>query len=423
MKLKAGALIRKLEATGFFHIFVSSVFGKIISFLSSFVLVRIISKSEYGIYTYANNILSFFLLLNGFGMVSGTMQLCSEKIDETNIQKKIYQYGCNCSMLINIFLSVIILFFSLIVELPIKGSSFLLGTMFLVPLFRTANDLQEIYMRVQLKNKEYSYSLILNAIATLTFSVLGGILFNALGLIIGRYIAYFLLIVVMWLLFKAPILLGKVQISKLIKQNMWKISSISMLNNALNEILYIIDIFVIGIMLGDGQIVATYKVATIIPVALTFIPSSLVTYIYPHFAKNKDNKKWVKDNYLKLTAFLGIFNLIIVLGGILYSNWLIRFLFGLQYLDMLIPFRILMVSYFFSGTFKVLAGNILVTQRKLKANFVIYIFSSFVNILGDFIFVAQYGAIGASMVTLAVMALTGITSCFYLLYSLDKHNI
>ena len=71
-------LLRKLTKTGFFHIFGSSVLNKILSFMCSIVVVRIVSKISFGEYTYANNIVSLILLFSGLGMVSGTFQLCSE---------------------------------------------------------------------------------------------------------------------------------------------------------------------------------------------------------------------------------------------------------------------------------------------------------------------------------------------------------
>lgn len=52
-------LRNKLFKTGFFHIFGSSVINKIVTFASGIILVRILSKEEYGVYTYAENLLSF----------------------------------------------------------------------------------------------------------------------------------------------------------------------------------------------------------------------------------------------------------------------------------------------------------------------------------------------------------------------------
>lgn len=67
-------LIKNLAQRGLMHMFGANVFNKIISFSGTILLVRILSKGEYGVYAYVQNILSFFLLLNGLGVVSGLLQ-------------------------------------------------------------------------------------------------------------------------------------------------------------------------------------------------------------------------------------------------------------------------------------------------------------------------------------------------------------
>ena len=82
LSISISVTIDKLRKTGFFHIFGGSVINKAISFLSSIVLVRLLTKGEYGIFTYAWNIYSIILLFNGFGLESSTLQLCSEHGDD-----------------------------------------------------------------------------------------------------------------------------------------------------------------------------------------------------------------------------------------------------------------------------------------------------------------------------------------------------
>lgn len=61
--MKIITIMKKLRMTGFFHIFGASIFNYVISFLGSFVLVRILSKEAYGLYGYVWNVYSFFLRL------------------------------------------------------------------------------------------------------------------------------------------------------------------------------------------------------------------------------------------------------------------------------------------------------------------------------------------------------------------------
>ena len=54
-------LIKNLAQRGLMHMFGANVFNKIISFSGTILLVRILSKGEYGVYAYVQNILSFFI--------------------------------------------------------------------------------------------------------------------------------------------------------------------------------------------------------------------------------------------------------------------------------------------------------------------------------------------------------------------------
>ena len=71
-KKKIHQMKTKLFETGFFHVFGSNIINQVIAFLSGIILVRILSKAEYGIYSYAYNIINFFLVFNGFGGSIGT---------------------------------------------------------------------------------------------------------------------------------------------------------------------------------------------------------------------------------------------------------------------------------------------------------------------------------------------------------------
>ena len=74
--------LKFLLKNGFFHIFSSNVVNKILQFGISIVIVRIISKELFGAWSYANNILSFFLLVNGLGVSSGLLQFSSAARDK-----------------------------------------------------------------------------------------------------------------------------------------------------------------------------------------------------------------------------------------------------------------------------------------------------------------------------------------------------
>ena len=169
-----------------------------------------------------------------------------------------------------------------------------------------------------------------------------------------------------------------------------------------------------------GDVTASYSVASKIPFAMAFIPSAVMVFAYPYFAKNNSNRTWVKSMYLKMTGLLGIFNLVVVVVLILIAPYLISFLFGDQYDDAVLIFRVLMLSYFMNSTFKIPSGNIIITQMKIKFNTVVAVVSGALNIGLNVLLTMKLGSIGAAITTTTIIALSGIANFVYMLYLLFR---
>ena len=416
---KVKSVLEKLLNTGFFHIFSSSVINKVISFASGIILVRILTKPEYGIYTYANNILSFCKLASGFGIVSAMLQICSESKDPIK-RNLIYSYCYRFGATFNLLLAGIILGISILFPLPIEGSNFCLSLMCGIPLFHVIYDLQITNLRTELKTKEYAYSNTISTILTFAFSCGLSFFLREQGLILAQYLSLAIAIILIGVLFKTNVSFKKVTLDSDIKKSLFSIGGVSMANNGLSQLMYLLDVFVLGIVLKDESIVASYKIATTIPTALTFIPLSVIIYVYPYFARNKNNKRWLISNYKKLTAAMGFVNLVI--GGLLFAlaPFIIRIVFGAQYLDAVEPFRILSISYIFSGTFRIIGGNLLVTQRKLTFNLIIAAISGALNTVLNVFFIITYGSVGAAIATIITVIFTSVLNTWYLIRTFKR---
>ncbi|MBE5951271.1 MAG: flippase [Lachnospiraceae bacterium] len=404
---------KRLSETGFFHIVSSSVINKIITFASGIILVHVLSKSDYGVYTYANNILGFCKIVSGFGIVSGILQVCSE-VSNSEKRERIFQYGCRIGVLFDVLLAVFIFILGLCIELPIDGANYCLRLMCALPLVQLIVDAVLTYLRVELRNKEYSYANSLSAIVTLILTSLFSLLWKTEGLILAQYmvavgIGFFIIVH-----YKTPFSLKKVSVDRENKKALLTVSGISMINNGLSQLMYLIDVFVLGIVIKDESVIASYKIATTIPTALTFVPLTIITYVYPYFARNKNNKKWLQKHYALLTGAMGIVNVCISGVLIAFAPFIIRILFGEQYLDAVIPFRILSASFLFSGTFRIISGNLLVTQRKLKFNLVIAILSGAMNTALNVFMIPRWGSIGAALATIITVICTSIVNTVYL---------
>lgn len=413
-------LSSKLFSTGFFHIFSSSVINKIISFASGIVLVRIISKGDYGVFSYANNILSFFILASGMGALSGVLQMGSES-DDAEKRKNIYSYGCKVSFFSNIVLTVIIVVVAIFVPFELKGANECLAAMAFLPAVMYLYEMQGIFLRSELRNKEFAISNTVSTVVIFVLSCLLSYFLGVNGLIAAKYISAVIAFVFIALRYKVAYPIGTVaKLDTETKKTFWEISGISMLNNGLSRLMYLLDVFVIGLLIPDSTVVASYQVATNIPNALAFIPAAVLTYAYPYFAKRKDDKAWVLKRYKQLSIVMGICCFLIAAFLFITAPWVIRFLFGVSYLDAVPAFRVLCASFAITSTFRILPGNILVTQRCLKFNLFVSIISSALNMGLNFIFVSHYNSVGAAYATIITTTVTSIISVSYLVHILKK---
>ena len=86
-----------------------------------------------------------------------------------------------------------------------------------------------------------------------------------------------------------------------------------------------------------------------------------------------------------------------------------------MYLDAVLPFQILCASYIFSGTFRIVSGNLLVTQRKLKFNLFMAVFSSAMNTVLNVFMIRVWSSVGAALATFVTALITSILSTAYLI--------
>lgn len=412
--------VKILFRTGFFHIFGSSVINKIISFASTIVLVRILTKGEYGVFTYSWNIFSILMLFNGLALESSVLQLCSEQSGDDQYAASITGYCMKFGLLYDLLLSAAIVGTALLFPLKINGAKELLLCTVLLPELNYFFNINASYFRSQKKNQNYSRIIVFNTSLVFICQVGGAFLLREKGLAIGSYVSA--LVTDMLLVFSSVDtrnILKKVRV-KQVKEHKTLISIgvVSMINNGIAQMMYLLDVFVLGIVTSDEFVLAGYKVATIIPTALTFVPVAFVTYVYPYFAEHRMDGKWCLRYFKKILKYVSALNLCISSCLILFAQWIVPFIYGSQYNDSetIYIFRLLSANYFFSGTFRTISGNLLVTQRRLKYNMFVAIVSGLINVIGDYWLINLFGARGAAYTTIGVVIISSLMNTFYLVH-------
>ena len=401
-------MISSLLKKGLLEIFSANFINKVVQFTTVIFLMNIISKTEYGLFSYAQNTMNMALLLEGLGVTAGILQYCSIQKEDKN-RYGFFSYGIKIGFLINLITSLGIMAYATWGPLAMEGSRRFLFIMSFIPLLSITYGSIQAYLRSTLRNKEFGRLTVFNTISYFIFTVGFSYLMGANGLILGMYLAYLATVILGTFFIRKDIF--QYRYIKIKDRNMkiefLKYSIITVLSNAMSQVLYLLDTQLVGVFTKDPIIIANYKNATTIPFNLTFIPLSIIVFAYPYFAQNRNNKVWLKEKLSLLVKSLAVVNLVITVGCIVFAKLIFIILFP-KYMDSIPVFRVLMVGYLISATFRIPYGNILASVGNVKANLINAIFSGVCNIVLDIVLIMKYGSIGAAYATLIVFIISSI---------------
>ncbi len=400
----------KLYRTGFFHIFGAGTINKAVSSLTMIVLVWLIPKAEYGLYSYVFNIVSIFALFNGLGASSALLQLCCEHMEDRPLMLAVFRYGERWGRVADVALAVLILVYALVAPGALPGSQPLLALYCLYPLVVLLCELRLVCLRSNLDNRAYAYMTNVQTLLLAGLSIGGALVAGVPGLIAGQYAAYVASFAVLAWRHPLPRPMPEERDRTFSRREYWYVALVSSLNNGLIQALSLSGTFFVGQFLASDVAVASYKVATTIPFALSFAPTMLMTYAYPRFAARCHDGGWTRRNYLRLTAAcVGGFGVLLA-AGLAFGPQVIGVVFGEQYLDAVPSFRILMVGFFVTAALRQPATNFLVTQKRLLANTVMAVASIALNVVLSVVLVPRFQMEGAAWAYTASMALFGFVA-------------
>ena len=237
-----GQIIKKIKfgyKTGFFHIFSSNILNKIMIFAGGIFLVRILNKQDFGLYSYSQNLLEIFLLINGFGITEGLLQYGSKT--RKRIKKEKYvKYSLKIGLLSNIFIFLLLILFLIFGKLKIYEAKKILLMMSLLPIFNTFFSIIQIKLRIELKNREMAKISNVNTFLNILGMLIGAYFYGLYGLIIGKYVGIILSIFYSFRYIKYTFIRWKKieALSQEKKKDIQKFSFIALINNSISQIFY-----------------------------------------------------------------------------------------------------------------------------------------------------------------------------------------
>ena len=399
----------------FLLVILSNIFSQLIAFGGAISYARLLDVKQFGIYSFSYSIISFFLLFNGFGAASGILQYVSKQNNEES-RLAYLKFAFKLGILFNVGLSVLILCYALLFPMPITSSKYILCAMAFFPIGRLYIDVTVSHLRATQQDITLSkFSIFCNLLIVIFNQV--GILIGALyGFIISTYIAYLLIFIISPYLFKIPHLLFSVKTQISIKYaDFMKHSLYVTTGNAFTQLLFILDIIILGYIIKDTNTIAQYKVASTIPFAINFIPGIIITYFYPKFAKNSNNKNYILILKRAIQKVMLIFSGIVSLLLIILAKYIIILLFGSKYTNSIVIFQILSFGFWIVSTFRIINSNILASIGRVKVSMWLNMIIMIINVILTISLVIKFGVIGCAISVVLIYIISSILSSYILI--------
>lgn len=391
----------------------SLLIARLSAFLLSVFVARILSKEDFGAATFGLNFLTIFLAFSGFGAAQGVVKYGSG-IENLFQRKQLFRYAFSYGLIYNFILTLIMILISGIlywdefdkIKLILLFSIRFLG-MYLV-------EQKKAEYRANLDNQTFAKFDIFLSVTSLILGVLCTYFWNLNGFILSLCISPF------FLFFydrKFSFSLKKITFNDFRSKEFWRFSWTTALTTQIGELVFILDIFFIGLLMKE-QNVAYYKVSSMIPMNILVLGFIFMQTEYPKLCQHHRDKKYQYQfifNYWKLFTAVGI---VILAIGVFFDKQILS-IFGHQYQNTEI-YRILLFAAVISLIFRVLFVYMLASIGKTMWNLIISAFMLFATSLSLYLVIPEYGLTGVSYVTFGCLALSGILPAFAYFYESKK---
>lgn len=394
--------------------FSATIFGRLLSFIASWLALKLISNDELGVVLFAYNIIIFLIPISGFGLHQGLLRY-GALLNTKQQKNSLFIYVLKKGILASVFLIGLIIASSFFINFKFEDTqkyvimlSFIILPSFLFEIIRAQ-------FRLNHNNKLYAFTEFIHSIILLISVFIFSYCLKELGYAIALLLTP--LLTSLFFIKKLKIDFNvKVELS-ITDFSFWKYGFFSSLSNVVTQLLFVIDILLIGYLIDDPNMVTTYRYISLIPFSLLFLPRVFISTDFVAFTEKIYDKKYIINYTKSYMLFFFFVSLFVILFCGFFANEILK-LFDQNFSNFTDTFYILLLGI--SGIFVLrgLFGNLLSSIGKAHVNYYIASIALILNITSNLYLIPNYGIIGAAITTAILMWLTGIISviCFWVMY-------
>lgn len=396
------------------YVLIATIFARIFSFTASWFALKLIPNKELGVVLFAYSIIAFLIPFGGLGLHQSLIRYGALLPTEED-KNSLFIYVLIKGLLASIVLIALIFISSFFITFKFEKTQLYVIILSFIILPTFVFEIIRAQFRLQHNNKSFAYSELTHSIILLLSVFLLSYFFQEIGYTIAILITPLLTS----LLFIKKLNIDFTSKIKLSITNFtfWKYGFFASLSNVITQLLFAIDILLIGHLLENTEMVTNYRYISLVPFSLLFLPRVFIATDFVVFTENIYDKKYI-INYIKsYMLFFLIISCLMLLFCYLFTEQILTILDPsfIQFVD---AFLILMIGitgiYIFRGLF----GNLLSSIGKAHINYYITGSALIINIFSNYYLIPKHGILGAAITSACLMWFTGILSAllFNILY-------
>lgn len=404
--------IEGLAKGGFFYVLIGNTLTKMLTFISSIVIVRLVSKEEFAYLSYSDNLYLYVIAISGLGMSSAVLKYCGPQYKKEE-DKAYFHFAIRGGFFVELMLSVLIVIYVWFADIPFPEAKGLVSLMILYPAMNYVVATFQSYARAWFDNKVYARIGLLQSAIALTAGIVFVKSIGIYGMAFARYLSMGICCIAGGSFAKKKLeKCDAVKIDCDKKKKFIELSLSFMFASLFSMIMPINETFLINYLLRDEIISSNYKVSMLIPSQTIFISNSIGVYFFS-ILNQIENKKQLWRTIKKIELFSAALISMITIVGILIFPYIIKYVYGEKYMECIGLSNIYWIVYGINSGFRLVALNLIPAFADAKVSAIVSIGSALVHAMACFLIVPIYGVYGAAIVLGIIYFITG---CIYWIY-------
>lgn len=400
------------------YVLFSTMAARVLSFLGSWIALQLIEAKELGVILFAYGIVQFIIPIGGFGLHQSLIRY-GALLKSEDEKQQLFSYVLKKGIVASIAIILVLVGIGYFIPFQFDKTYGYFSILSLSILTVFILEIIKIQFRLQHKNRLYAitefwYNIILTG---LIFGL--SYLFQGMGYIIALIVSPVL---------TALFFIKKLNVKLHIKNNLkitnlsfWKYGFFGGLSSVVTQLLILIDIILIGYLIDDPVAVTNYRYISIIPFSLLFLPRVFITTDFVTFTEKIHQKDYINRYIKNYMLFFGVVSILLLLFSYFFAEQIL-YIFGVEYMDYVDSFLILIMGIVGIYIFRGLFGNLLSSIGKIELNYYIISIAIVINIISNYYLIPLYGIKGAAITSAILMWFTGILSWLSFLYFFRKNR-